>query len=87
MNVALKLAIVQSGKSQLRIAKEAGVRDTRFSMILHNWVVPRPAEVTALAAVLKCSPTIFNTSTPARPRERRTVARTDRRRDRTRQHA
>lgn len=52
MNVALKTAIVQSGKKQKRIARLAGLSEHRLSSIVHQRIEPHDDEVEALVDVL-----------------------------------
>lgn len=53
MNVALKLAIWQSGKRQRQIAMEAGIPETRLSEIVnHRGPLPTAEEKDAITRVL-----------------------------------
>jgi hypothetical protein len=62
--VALKVAIVTSGKTQRRLALEAGVPEGRLSAIVRGWEDPTPAEREALARVLeKPAPALFQPAT------------------------
>jgi transcriptional regulator with XRE-family HTH domain len=56
MNVALKVAIVKSGLSQLEIAKAAAMHESRLSHIVNGHRDPSEAERKALARILKCKP-------------------------------
>lgn len=55
-NVALKIAIVESGLSQMAVAKAADIHDTKLSYIVNGHRVPSAAEQKALARVLKRKP-------------------------------
>jgi len=52
-NLALKIAIIESGRSQVDIAKEVGLHDTKLSFIVNGHREASPAERKALARVLK----------------------------------
>lgn len=52
MRVGLKLAILQSGKSQRQIAAEIHSTENRLSELVRGWVQPRDTERDALARVL-----------------------------------
>src|SRR5688572_13572126 len=52
MRVGLKLAILQSGKSQRQIAADIHSNENRLSELVRGWVQPRPSERDALARVL-----------------------------------
>ena len=52
MRVNLKIAIVEDGRSQRRIAATCGIPENRFSSIVQGWTHPRDAEREAIAAVL-----------------------------------
>ena len=54
MNVSLKVAIVASGKSQRRIAWDAGISETRLSDIVRGWSEARDWERESIAHVLQC---------------------------------
>lgn len=56
MNMALKLAIVQSGKSQVQIATEAGLDDTLLSKFVRGWRTPDADQAKAIAKALKAKP-------------------------------
>ena len=53
MNLALKFAMVESGRSQRAIAQAVGMHATKLSQILHGWRVPSDDERKAIAKVLK----------------------------------
>lgn len=52
MLVNLKVAIVESGKSQRQIAAACNIPENRFSSIVHGWTYPREAERVAIAAAV-----------------------------------
>ena len=52
MRVNLKIAIVQDGRSQRRIAATCGIAENRFSEIVRGWAEPRQREREAIAAAL-----------------------------------
>lgn len=54
-NMALKVAILQSGMTQRRIARRSRIDETRLSRIISQQVQSFPFERQALARVLKCS--------------------------------
>jgi transcriptional regulator with XRE-family HTH domain len=54
-NVALKVAIVATGKKQLDIARAARIPETRLSHIVRNRITPTANERKRLAAVLQRS--------------------------------
>lgn len=54
-NMALKVAIAESGRTQRAIAKAARMDETRLSRIVRQQVVPFKHEQTALARVLGSS--------------------------------
>jgi transcriptional regulator with XRE-family HTH domain len=49
---SLKLAILQAGRSQRRVAREAGIPETRLSQLVNGWAEPRADERVALARAL-----------------------------------
>lgn len=53
MNSDLKLAIFSSGRSQIAVAKLVGMHEVRLSKIIRGHLEPTPAEMKALAKVLK----------------------------------
>lgn len=55
-NVALKVAIVESGLSQIEIAKALDVHESRLSHIINGHRTPNDTERKALARVLKRKP-------------------------------
>jgi transcriptional regulator with XRE-family HTH domain len=52
-NLALKIAIVKSGLSQVDVAEAIDMHDTKFSMIVNGRRAPSDAERKAIARVLK----------------------------------
>jgi len=52
-NLALKIAIIESGLSQMEIAKAADMHDTKLSFIVNGHREPSDAERRALARILK----------------------------------
>jgi len=56
-NLALKIAIVESGLSQVDIAEAADLHESRLSQIINGRRQARDAEQKALARVLKRKPT------------------------------
>ena len=40
MNMKLKVAVLQSGKSQCQVARQAGIADCYLSRVIHGWVSP-----------------------------------------------
>lgn len=52
-NLALKVAIVQSGRSQIQVAKDASLPESRLSRIINGHDVASAAERRALARILK----------------------------------
>jgi hypothetical protein len=46
----LKLAIIQSGKTQMAVARACGIHFTKLSMIIHGWRVASAAERACIAA-------------------------------------
>lgn len=55
-NVALKIAIVESGLSQVEIAAAADIHESRMSQIVNGWREPNDAERKVLARILKRKP-------------------------------
>ena len=49
---ALKVAILDAGKSQRQIAAECGIHENRISSIVRGWIEPRDTEREAIAAAL-----------------------------------
>ena len=52
MRVALKIAILESNRTQRILARETGMAESRLSDIVRGWVDPREDEKEALARVL-----------------------------------
>lgn len=55
-NLALKIAIVESGLSQVEVAEAIDMHDTKLSMIVNGRREPSEAEQRAIARVLKRKP-------------------------------
>ena len=53
VRVALKAAIVRSGKSQRLVAVEAELTENRLSELVCGWVEPKDTERDALARILQ----------------------------------
>jgi transcriptional regulator with XRE-family HTH domain len=56
MNMSLKIAIVESGLTQLEIAKAADMHESRLSHIVNGHREPNDAERKAIARILKRKP-------------------------------
>ena len=54
-NRALKLAILDSGQTQRRLAKAARIDETRLSRLIRGQAIWFPYERKAVAKALKCS--------------------------------
>ena len=54
MNLSLKIRILESGKSQISLAREIGISEPRLSKIVGGWVRPDPKVKTKIAEVLGC---------------------------------
>lgn len=52
-NIALKIAIIESGLSQVEIAEAIDMHDTKLSFIVNGHREPSEAERKALARILK----------------------------------
>jgi transcriptional regulator with XRE-family HTH domain len=52
-NLSLKFAILESGRSQIEVAKAADMHDSRLSRIVNGHDQPSTSEQKALARVLK----------------------------------
>lgn len=64
-NVALKVAIIQSGYTQRTIAHKAGLSELRLSQIVNRRIPETGDDRRALARVLRCSQAhIFPTEQP-----------------------
>jgi hypothetical protein len=48
----LKVAIVESGRSQREISRDSGIPENRLSTIVQGWQEPRPEERQVLAGTL-----------------------------------
>lgn len=56
MNMALKIAIIESGLSQIEVAKAADLHESKMSQIVNGHREPSDAERKALAKILKRKP-------------------------------
>ncbi len=56
MNMALKVAILQSGKTQREIAEEIGLSEGYLSRFVRGWEQPNPDQQKAIAKALKAKP-------------------------------
>lgn len=54
MNLKLKMRVLESGKSQSALCRKAGLTDTGFSRILHEWQTPGEEIKMRIARVLGC---------------------------------
>jgi transcriptional regulator with XRE-family HTH domain len=55
-NLALKIAILESGKSQVDVAEAADIHETKMSNIVNGRREPSDAERRAIARILKRKP-------------------------------
>ena len=55
-NLALKIAILESGLSQIEVATAADLHESRMSQIVNGWREPTDAERKLLARILKRKP-------------------------------
>lgn len=75
-NLALKMAILESGLTQIAVAKAADMHESRLSHIINGHRVANDGEQKALARVLKRKiAELFPAAEPSRRRRRRTSAR------------
>jgi len=58
-NLALKIAILESGLSQLEVAKAADIHESRLSHIINGHREANDAEQKVLARVLKRKPAVL----------------------------
>jgi len=63
-NLPLKIAIVESGRSQLEVAKLADMHASWLSLIVNGHREPSEAERKALARILKRKPAELFEATP-----------------------
>ncbi|HUV58812.1 MAG TPA: helix-turn-helix transcriptional regulator [Desulfatiglandales bacterium] len=54
MNYDLKMKVLQSGKSQIALAKEIGISEPYLSKIVNGWIEPKDELKTEIAKVLNC---------------------------------
>ena len=54
MNLRLKFAIIECGKNQIQIAREAEIQESRLSKIVNGYVNPTDEEKERIAKVLDC---------------------------------
>jgi hypothetical protein len=52
LRLALKTAILETGKSQRELARETAIPESRLSQIVRGWADPREVEEMALAMAL-----------------------------------
>lgn len=52
INLPLKISLLRSGRTQLAVAKSAGLSPSRLSMIVRGWTEPRPDEKRAISKAL-----------------------------------
>jgi hypothetical protein len=64
MRKYLKLAIVESGRSQRSIAAETRIAENRLSSIVNGWIAPTPDERAALQRVLGVGLEAFTSNSP-----------------------
>ena len=74
MRLALKIAILASGKTQRRVAADAGLSENRLSEIVRGWADPRDVERLALAGVLGQPASALFDEPPQTARTQHTVA-------------
>ncbi len=55
-NLKLKIAILESGLSQITVAKRSGIHESRLSHLVNGHRVPNEAERATLARILKRKP-------------------------------
>ena len=68
MRLALKIAILASGKSQRQTAAAAGLSENRLSEIVRGWADPRDDERESLARILsQPAPALFDQSGDGAP--------------------
>ena len=66
MRMALKIAIVEADTTQRKVARAAGMPESRLSDIVRGWTTPRPDECAALARALgQPVDRLFDSSQPA----------------------
>lgn len=64
MRKQLKLAILESGRSQRDIAAETRIPEAKLSSIVHGWTAPNPIERQALQDCLGVGIEAFTSDTP-----------------------
>ena len=52
MNETLKIAILRSGKTQIGLARQLGISESRLSRIVNGWDYPNPVEQHDIAEAL-----------------------------------
>jgi transcriptional regulator with XRE-family HTH domain len=57
MNIKLKLALIQSGRSQFEVAQQLGISETRLSRLVRGRLPPSDDEAKRIARILRVSPT------------------------------
>jgi hypothetical protein len=55
MRIPLKIAFVEAGTSQRRVARDAHIAESRLSAIVQGWIEPRDDERAAIAQALNRS--------------------------------
>ena len=64
MRKALKLAIIESGRTQREIAANTRIPEAKLSSIIHGWIAPNPAERDALQRCLGVGAEVFTSDSP-----------------------
>lgn len=65
-NVALKLAILRTVRSQVRLAALTGFREDRISRIVNGWSIPTAVERWEIARLVgESEQSLFDTATPS----------------------
>ena len=54
MRLALKIAILEAGKTQRQVGAECEISENRMSDLVQGWREPRSEKRVRLAAALKC---------------------------------
>ncbi len=54
LNIGLKMKLLESGVSQIELARRLGISDSRVSKILRGWVVPSSEIKLEIASLLGC---------------------------------
>lgn len=64
MRTLLKLAILESGRTQRDLAAKTRIPEARLSSIVHGWVAPNPSERQALQRSLGVGMEAFASNSP-----------------------